>query len=78
MGSPIQGKLFKFFFFLKCDSFDFDRSTMHKNAKIQNDLQGLVRDHKLTSSYDNGYRAIFYRGWKLLPRETDVKLMTLT
>jgi hypothetical protein len=69
MGRPVHGKLFNFFYFLKCDSFDSDRSAMHKNDKIQSDLQGLVQNQKLTLSYDNGYRA-FFRGWKPLLRET--------
>jgi hypothetical protein len=50
---------------------------MHKNAKKQFDLQGLVQDLKLTLSYDNGYRAISYLGGKPLPRETDVNELTL-
>jgi len=29
------------------DSFDYDRSAMHKNVKKQFDLQGLVKDQEL-------------------------------
>jgi hypothetical protein len=50
-GRPIHGKLSKFYYFLDRNSFDSDRSTMHKNAKKQFDLQGLVQDQKLTLSY---------------------------
>jgi len=32
---------------------------MHRNAKKQFELQGLVQDQKLTLSYDHGYRANF-------------------
>ena len=30
------------------------------------------------SSRDDSYKATFFRGWKPLPREIDVNLMTLT
>jgi hypothetical protein len=42
-GRPIHGKPFKFYYFLNWDSFDYDRSALHKNVKKQIDLQGLVQ-----------------------------------